>query len=89
MATKLSLSPSASPASMILQLQEQEQLNNNNCASIQEKELNKFKDIESQFQTEQEIQDYGFWNPAPYFGRGDPAPIPHGRGQSPKEQKAK
>ncbi|PON91008.1 Transmembrane protein [Trema orientale] len=23
------------------------------------------------------IQDYGFWNPTPYFGGGHAAPIPH------------
>lgn len=86
MATKLPLSPSDSPASVILQLQEEEQLNN--YASIRE-ELNKFKDITYQFQTEQHFQDYGFLNPAPYFGRGDPAPIPHGRGHNLKEHKAK
>ncbi|CAN4093938.1 unnamed protein product [Withania somnifera] len=86
MATKSPSSPSASPASMILQLQEQEQLNNV-YTSIQE-ELNEFKDVESQFQTEEEFQDYGYWNPAPYFGRGGPAPIPHGRRHNPKEQKS-
>ncbi|KAK4349030.1 hypothetical protein RND71_031785 [Anisodus tanguticus] len=90
MATELPLSsPSASPASMMFQIKEEEQLNDNNYASIQEEQLNKFKEVESQFQTEQEFQDYGFWDPAPYFGGGDPAPIPHGRGHIPKEQKAK
>lgn len=76
MATKSPLSPSDSPASVISQLQEEEQLNNN-YASIQEEQLNKFKDITYQFQTEQHYQDYGSLSPAPYFGRGDPAPIPH------------
>ncbi|MCD7459091.1 hypothetical protein HAX54_040053 [Datura stramonium] len=90
MAAKSPLSsPSASPASVILQLQEEEKLNNNDHTSIQEEQLNKFKDVESQFQTAQEFQDYGFWDPTPYFGRGDPAPIPHGRGHNLKEQKAK
>lgn len=23
------------------------------------------------------VQDYGFWNPTPYFDRGNAAPIPH------------
>ncbi|CAL8995619.1 hypothetical protein GBA52_002029 [Prunus armeniaca] len=23
------------------------------------------------------LQDYGIWNPTPYYGRGDMAPIPH------------
>lgn len=87
MATKSPLSPSDSPASVILQLQEEEQLNN--YASIQEKQLNKFKDIKDQFQTKQDYQDYGFLNPAPYFDRGDPAPIPHRRGHNLKEHKAK
>ncbi|KAM3341731.1 hypothetical protein P3S68_026697 [Capsicum galapagoense] len=90
MATKSSSSstPSPSPAPVILQLQEEEQINNNNYALIQE-EVNKFKDVESQFQTEEEFQDYGFWSPAPYFDRGNPAPIPHLRGHNPKERKAK
>ncbi|KAK4723020.1 hypothetical protein R3W88_013253 [Solanum pinnatisectum] len=86
MATKSPLSPSDSPASVISQLQEEEQLNND-YASIQE-ELNKFKDITYQFQTEH-FQDYGSLSPAPCFGRGDPAPIPHGRGHNTKERKAK
>jgi len=74
---------------MSLQLQEEEQLNNN-YASIQEQQLNKFKDITYQFQTEEHFQDYGFLSPAPYFGRGDPAPIPHGRGgHNTEEHKAK
>ncbi|KAK6792982.1 hypothetical protein RDI58_012063 [Solanum bulbocastanum] len=84
MATKSPLSP----ASVISQLQEEEQLNND-YASIQEEQLNKFKDITYQFQTEQHFQDYGSLSPAPYFGRGDPAPIPHGRGHNTKERKAK
>ncbi|OIT32551.1 hypothetical protein A4A49_13359 [Nicotiana attenuata] len=78
-AEKWPLSPSASPASVIFQLQDL-QHNNDNYASIQEEQLNKLKDVEkSQSQTEQEYQDYGFWDPAPYFGGGDPAPVPHGR----------
>ncbi|GMN35696.1 hypothetical protein TIFTF001_005461 [Ficus carica] len=24
------------------------------------------------------IEDYGYWNPTPYFDRGNAAPIPHG-----------
>lgn len=24
------------------------------------------------------VEDYGFWNPTPYFGGGNAAPIPHG-----------
>lgn len=86
-AEKWPLSPSASPVSVIFQLQDLQ--HNNNYVSIQEEQLNKLKDVEkSQSQTEQEYQDYGFWDPAPYFGGGDPAPVPHGKDNKPKEPKA-
>ena len=78
------LSPLPSPASLHHHHPDKELLGHYQIQSMIEEDDNRLPSLthhreqkDEQTQTTTVEEDYGFWNPTPYFERGGAAPIPH------------
>lgn len=79
--SRLTLSPLPSPASLHLHPIKQQADNYHVQPTIEEDDNNLFNSLTEQHREEGTIEeeDYGIWNPTPYLGGDNSAPIPHGK----------